>query len=189
MAASDVPTHKVFVSYHHAEDEAYKNTFCEKLSPNFVDKSVEDGDIDPERRTDTIRRQIRERFIADATVTVVLIGKCTWQRKHVDWEIGSSLIKTDKNSRCGLLGIILPSHYDYEKDGYRSRLVPPRLADNDTDDYPYARVYDWPSPWNTERVKRWINAAFNRRSQHSPDNRRTQFRINRSGSCYSGWSD
>ena len=93
MAASDVPTHKVFVSYHHAEDEAYKNTFCEKLSPNFVDKSVEDGDIDPERRTDTIRRQIRERFIADATVTVVLIGKCTWQRKHVDWEIGSSLIK------------------------------------------------------------------------------------------------
>ena len=189
MAAADIPTHKVFVSYHHAEDEAYKKTFCEKLSPNFIDKSVDDGDIDPDLATDTIRRKIRDDFIADATVTVVLIGKCTWQRKHVDWEIGSSLINTNKNSRCGLVGIILPSHYDHGKVEYRARLVPPRVSDNDTEDYRYAKLYKWPDPWSTERVKQWIDAAFKRRAEISPDNRRAQFKRNRSGSCYAGWSD
>ena len=48
-------------------------------------------------------------------MTIVLIGPCTWQRKHVDWEIGASLRKTRKNSRCGLLGILLPNHPDYKK--------------------------------------------------------------------------
>ncbi len=189
MAISDVPTHKVFVSYHHAGDWEYKEEFCKKLSPNFVDKSVDDGDIDTDLATVTIRRKIRDDFIADATVTVVLIGKCTWQRKHVDWEIGSSLINTSKNSRCGLVGILLPSHYDYGEDGYRKRLVPPRVADNRTDDYPYAKIYDWPDPWSTERVKRWIDGAFKRRDSVNPDNRRAQYKYNRSGSCYSGWSD
>lgn len=188
MAASEIPTHKVFVSYHHANDGDYKKTFCEKLSPNFVDKSVDDGDIDTCLATATIRRKIRDDFIADATVTVVLIGKCTWQRKHVDWEIGSSLIKTRNNSRCGLVAILLPSHYDHGEEGYRSRLVPPRVADNASGDDPYCKVYDWPEPWDTQSVKRWIHAAFNRRDTVSPDNRRDQFGINRSGSCYQGWS-
>ena len=187
MAASDIPTHKVFVSYHHDNDEAYKNDFCDKLWPHFVDRSVEDGDIDTRNRTDTIRRNIRERFIADATVTVVLVGTCTWQRKHVDWEIGSSLMHTRTNPRCGLLGILLPTHYDYGKDTYRRRLVPPRLDDNlDAD---YAALYHWPSPWRTESVKRWIHAAFERRWSVNPDNSRTQFGRNRSGRCYSGWTD
>ena len=153
MAASDIPTHNVFVSYHHANDGEYKETFCEKLSPNFVDKSVDEGDIDPELATDTIRRKIRDDFIADATVTVVLIGKCTWQRKHVDWEIGSSLINTRNNSRCGLVGILLPSHYDHGKAQYRTKLVPPRVADNLTGDDPYCKVYHWPEPWSTASVE------------------------------------
>ena len=53
-----------------------------------------DGDIDDSLATDTIRQRIRDNFIRDATVTVVLIGPCTWQRKYVDWEIGSSLRAT-----------------------------------------------------------------------------------------------
>ena len=47
---------------------------------------------------------------------VVLVGTCTWQRKaYVDWEIGSSLSDTRNNTktRCGLLGIILPSNSNY----------------------------------------------------------------------------
>ena len=188
MAASDLPTHKVFVSYHHANDGDYKEMFCEKMSPNFVDKSVDEGDIDPDLTTGTVRRRIRDDFIADATVTVVLIGKCTWQRKHVDWEIGSSLINTRNNSRCGLVGILLPSHYDHGKEKYRARLLPPRVADNVIGENPFCKVYHWPEPWRTESVKRWVDAAFNRRDTVSPNNRRTQFGRNRSGACNKGWS-
>ena len=67
------------------------------MEGDIVDRSVEDGDIDDTNlSTETIRQKIRDDFIADATVTVVLIGPCTWQRKHVDWEIGSSLRATQR---------------------------------------------------------------------------------------------
>ena len=79
------------MSYHH-DDQKYRDRFVRGMGRNFVDESVEDGDIDDTNvAVDTIRRKIRDEFIADATVTIVLIGPCTWQRKHVDWEIGSSL--------------------------------------------------------------------------------------------------
>lgn len=85
---------KVFISFHH-EDQFYKDQFVEMMGDDIVDQSVEDGDIDDDNlSTETIRQKIRDEFIRDATVTVVLIGPCTWQRKHVDWEIGSSLRKT-----------------------------------------------------------------------------------------------
>lgn len=79
--------HKVFVSFHH-EDEHYKDEFTTMMNGNIVDRSVGDGDIDDTAQMDTIRQRIRDGFIRDASVTVVLIGPCTWQRKHVDWEIG-----------------------------------------------------------------------------------------------------
>ena len=108
------PRHKVFVSFHH-DDQKYKDWFVTVMKGDIVDKSVEDGDIDDRIKVETIRQKIRDDFIADATVTIVLIGPCTWQRKHVDWEIGSSLRDTKLNSRCGLLGILLPNHPDFEK--------------------------------------------------------------------------
>lgn len=82
------PRHKVFISFHH-EDQSYKDSFADLMENDIVDHSVDDGDIDDDNlSTETIRQKIRDDFIRDATVTVVLIGRCTWQRKHVDWEIG-----------------------------------------------------------------------------------------------------
>ncbi len=43
----------------------------------------------------------------------------------MDWEIGSNLRKTKKNSRCGLLGILLPDHPASGKEEYDPRLIPP----------------------------------------------------------------
>ena len=180
--------HKVFVSFHN-EDEEFKEYFCKMLGTDIVDKSVEDGDIDTNLRTDTIRQKIRDDFIADASVTVVLVGRCTWQRKHVDWEIGSSLRDTKKNSRCGLLGILLPNHYDYDRKTYRSRLIPPRLADNCAGKQAFGAIYNWPDPWSTSSVRQWIDSAFKRRTELVPDNSRPQFGRNRSGRCGEGWSD
>lgn len=186
---SQTNRHKVFVSFHH-EDQEYKDLFVRMMGDDMVDKSVEDGDIDDLNiKTETLRQKIRDDFIADATVTIVLIGPCTWQRKHVDWEIGSSLRKTDKNPRCGLLGILLPNHPDFGTGKYHPHLIPPRLADNCGDDDPYACIYNWPGQQATEQIRRWIHKAFQRRDGTSPDNSRDQFGRNRSGDCSEGWVD
>ena len=179
-----VPRHRVFVSFHH-EDQSYKDTFVRLMGDNIVDESVEDGDIPDNVRVATIRQNIRDNFIRDATVTVVLIGPCTWQRKHVDWEIGSSLRATKLNSRCGLLGILLPNHPNFGDRTYDPRLIPPRLADNCDGNDPYARIYDW-SP-QANKVREWIDKAFKRRDGTPPKNSRQQFRRNRSGDCSRGW--
>ena len=45
----------------------------------ILDKSVDTGDIVRcNLPLDEVRRRIRDVYIADATVTVVLIGFCTW---------------------------------------------------------------------------------------------------------------
>lgn len=186
---SQTNRHKVFVSFYH-DDQEYKDLFVRMMGEDMVDKSVEDGDIDDLNiKTETLRQKIRDDFIADATVTIVLIGPCTWKRKHVDWEIGSSLRKTDKNPRCGLLGILLPNHPDFGTGKYHPHLIPPRLADNCGDDDPYACIYNWPGQQATEQIRRWIHKAFQRRDGTSPDNSRDQFGNNRSGDCSEGWVD
>lgn len=179
------PRHKVFISFHH-EDQAYKDLFVRMMESGIVDRSIDDGDIGDGLAVDTIRRKIRDEFIADATVTVVLVGSCTWQRKHVDWEIGSSLRKTRRNSRCGLLGILLPTHPDCNRDRYNSNLIPPRLADN-CGEGSYAAIYDWTS--RVSSIRMWIDQAFERRKSILPDNSRPQFGRNRSGYCSEGWRD
>lgn len=182
--------HKVFISFrHHGDDQEYKARFVRMMEGNVVDKSVEDGDIDDQNmKTEAIRQKIRDDFIADTTVTVVLIGPCTWKRKHVDWEIGSSLRKTRKNPRCGLLGIWLPNHPDFGKEEYDPHLIPPRLADNCNGGDPYACLYDWSNQaWD---IRRWIHRAFKRRKNTpDPNNKRQQFRDNRKGKCSRGWQD
>ena len=50
-----------------------KDLFVCMMGDDIVDKSVEDGDIDDDNlATETIRQKIRDDFIADATVTIVL---------------------------------------------------------------------------------------------------------------------
>ena len=190
--AGEIPEHKVFVSFHN-DDMGYKDRFVRMLDGDIVDKSVHDDDIDDvNRKTETIRQIIRDDFIADATVTVVLIGPCTWQRKHVDWEIGSSLRDTEKNPRCGLLGIFLPTHPNHGARQYNPRLIPPRLADNSgKGNDPYAILHHWPGR-NSQaalQVRQWIDQAFKRRKGAAPDNSRLQYKRNRSGHCKDGWQD
>ena len=180
--------HKVFVSYHD-EDRNYKDTFLSLMGDDIVDRSVSVDDIDDTNlATETIRQKIRDDFIADATVTVVLIGPCTWQRKHVDWEIGSSLRATPRNPRCGLLGLFLPNHPAFGKRQYDPQLIPPRLYDNCTGDDPYASVYYFSAQHRHDEVRNLIHQAFVRRNGNPPNNGRTQYRHNRSGRCSDGWT-
>ena len=180
--------HKVFICFHE-QDIKYKESFVRMMGRRIVDRSVDTGNIDDtDLKTATVRQKIRDEYIRDATVTIVLIGPRTWQRKHVDWEIGSSLRKSKRNPRCGLLGIVLPNHLNHgKKKGLDPRLIPPRLADNWTEDDSYARVYDWPKPWAPAKIAQWIHQAFVRRDGTPPNNSRTPFERNRPRNHRNGW--
>ena len=159
---------KVFISYYHQDNQEYKDRLVQALESKFVDKSVSQGDIHGEGLAlDEIRRRIRDDHIADATVTIVLIGPCTWQRKHVDWEISASIIGRRNNQRCGLLGLLLPTHPDYRKSprARNPRLIPPRLARNIGGDNPFAVIYDWPNNGLSKKILPKIHTAFLRRNR------------------------
>ena len=75
---NQVPIPKVFISYYHEDDQEYKNRLVQALDSKAIDKSVSPQDIHDENLPlDEIRRRIRDNHIADATVTIVLIGPCT----------------------------------------------------------------------------------------------------------------
>lgn len=177
--------HKVFISYHHALDESYKDIFELRFGNVFgaiVPGSVNDGDIDPNLPTETIRQKIRDEYLRDTSVTVVLIGAQTWQRKHIDWEIGSSLRDTTANPRSGLLGILLPSYPRRDPFKYNPHTIPPRLYDNIQSGF--AAIYNWSEDTNT--VHGWIHQAYLRKSTKEPANSRASFGAKRTGTA---WSD
>ena len=170
--------HRVFVSYYHEEDQGYRELF-ENLFADIhdimVSESVEIGDINPNFSADRIHQIIRDDYLRDSTVTVVLVGAHTWQRKFVDWEIGSSIRQTKYNPRSGLLGILLPTYPGYATNTYDPYTIPPRLYDNI--ECGFAKIYKWS---NAHKVQSWIHDAFKRRNEDPPpDNARDSFKKNR----------
>ena len=103
--------HKIFFSYHHDNDQAYKEALLEsnELYDIFIDASVDTGDIADNLNDETIRQKIRDGYLKDSTVTIVLVGLQTKYRKHVDWEIYSSMYNGKVNKQSGILVIKLPS--------------------------------------------------------------------------------
>lgn len=101
---------KVFLSYYHGDAEEVAS-FVDVFGAAFrssLSIGVSDGDglsaVTDERE---LMRRIREKYIADSTATVVLIGATTWARRSVDWEIAATASDADRPRK--LLGVVLPS--------------------------------------------------------------------------------
>ena len=97
--------HKIFVSYHHGGDQAYYDSFSKAFHDTYdviFDNSLERA-IGSDN-ADYVMRQIRENYIHGSSCTIVLVGKDTWGRKFVDWEIKATL---DKDH--GLIAVYLPT--------------------------------------------------------------------------------
>ena len=172
------PRHKVFVSFHHGNDWHYRHAFELIFARSyniFISASVQIGEIDPSTPAEAARTLIRQKYLQDSTVTVVLVGSQTWQRKHVDWEIGSSIRATMLNSRSGLLGILLPTYPRLLLSTYDKYTIPPRLSDNA--ERGYAKIYNWSD--NPIEVGSWIHEAFERRNKVEPNNSYPNFINNR----------
>ena len=73
--------------------------------------------------------QVRAQHLGDSTVTILLVGRETWHRKFVDWEIAASLGGGHMNPRSGILVLPLPST------GNRV-ILPERISDNYNSDDP-----------------------------------------------------
>lgn len=98
----------------------------------FIDKSVGGGNI-PEDLTDQqIRRGVREEYLSDSTGTIVLVGNETKVRKHVDWEIYSSMHDGMVNKKSGILNI-------YHRDVSRNEWIQEDSHDSYDDGSPNAK--------------------------------------------------
>lgn len=103
--------HNVFISFHHDNDQRYKDELVRWGTGNgiFNDGSVELGEIPDDWDSQQIREYIRDEHLKDTSVTILLVGTETKNRKHVDWELFSSMYNGKKNKKSGILVINLPS--------------------------------------------------------------------------------
>jgi hypothetical protein len=124
LGSQPLVKHKIFISYHHGGDQAYYDAFSKAFDDTYdviFDNSLERA-IGSDN-VDYVMRQIRENYIHGSSCTIVLVGKDTWGRKFIDWEIKATL---DKDH--GLIGVQLPTA---PRDPTTNKItVPDRLHSN-----------------------------------------------------------
>lgn len=105
---------KCFISFK-TEDFWYKNYIQTVLDVDMIDKSLNI----PINSTDEeyIMRKIREDYLSDSTVTIVLIGQKSseyqgeYEQHFIKRELQASLYNGVGNTKNGILGVVLPSMY------------------------------------------------------------------------------
>lgn len=174
--------HKCFISYHH-DDQDEVDDFVRTFDHDrdaFIARGLGEEmaeDIIDSDDTLYVMQRIRELYLRDSTVTLVMMGKCTWARRYVDWEIQASLRSGRTVTPNGLLGIKLPS---YPKRGgtFPNRLNLNLKQSDDQKDC-YARWMEYPG--RSDTLANAIDAAFGRRTTHTTwiENPRDRFKYNR----------
>ena len=160
--------HKCFISYNSADKSAVDD-FCDNFSGSFLRRGLKmEEDIIDSDDTDYVMRRIRELYLQDSTVTLVLIGRCTWARRFVDWEVQASLRNPADGYPNGLLAIQLWESY---------KTLPNRVSHNV--DSGYAKFWEYPS--GLRSLESMIDEAWEARfdKTHLIVNPRDRFRYNR----------
>lgn len=156
---------RVFIS-HHQSDNVEVNEFIDTFANNhkifapYVLGAGSNYDMIDSSKPAYVMTQIREKYLQDSTVTIVLIGSCTHSRRYIDWEIKSSLRQSDSELPNGLIGILLPSMGN-------SGHLPERLRVNWNKEHKncFARYYSYPN--SPEQLGTWIDDAYNARTSRS----------------------
>lgn len=179
--------HRVFISYHHDNDQLYKERLVKfgKENEIFEDCSVDTGDISDDLTDEQIRVKIRDEYLRESTVTIILVGTETKYRKHVDWEIYSSMYDGRINKKSGIIVINLPSvNCDYytashsgekeyvfpentewctitERSEFERRYpyMPDRIIDNLLKDGAHISVIPW-NNLNMDKLQYMIDRAY-----------------------------
>lgn len=159
-----MPRRKVFISYHRTDTDEVR-AFVEAATDThdiFIHRAAAmmPQDIIDSDDTDYVMRRVREDYLEDSTVTLVLVGRCTWARRFCDWEIQSSLRSGPQTTPNGLLGIVLPS-------AAQNPIAPNRLSINlgTQQALGYARWYHYPQ--TADALTGWIEDAFAARTSRT----------------------
>lgn len=114
-----IARHRVFISYYHHDDQRYKDYLIKMQEFNietmqmqsiFEDFSVHENEIDDTGlSSEQIRCIIRDEYIKDATVLILLCGENTKKRKHIDWELHAAMYDSPANRQMGIIVINLPT--------------------------------------------------------------------------------
>ena len=141
---------------------------------------TDEDDFIDSQDTGYIMDRIRTEYLGDSSVTIVLIGSCTWARRYVDWEVYSSLRSSKHSKVNGLLAISLPSVSG------RGATPPDRVNDNllrdaNKNELGYAQWKKYPTSGSALRA--WIEDAFDARTSRVSLIDNTRVRRVRSASC------
>lgn len=199
----NIARHRVFISYYHHDDQRYKDYLIKMQEFNietmqmqsiFEDFSVHEDEIDDTGlSSEQIRCIIRDEYIKDATVLILLCGENTKKRKHIDWELHAAMYDSPANRQMGIIVINLPTI----KQGIRASseeekpllsdfgqwysidnraefeaqypYMPSRIIDNFVKEVPIT-VVEWSRIENHPTIlKQLIDNAFNRRFDFTYD--------------------
>ena len=135
----------------------FVDSFTDVFIPRVVGVSDSDNFAEPIDSTQEayIKSQIGARYLSDSTVTILFVGRCTWARRYVDWELSSTLRDDPVNRRNGLLAITPPDN--------TTNTLPSRFSANYVQNgQSYARYYYYPT--NATHLRTWIETAFRARA-------------------------
>jgi hypothetical protein len=155
---------KVFISFHQA-DRREVDEFIERFAIHegiFIPKALgvsSNDDFINSTNPEYVMGRIREKYLGDSTVTIVLVGKCTHSRRYIDWELKTSL-RQGEYIPNGVMGIILPSQGT-------SAYMPPRLERNWTKGHINCYARYWVYPQTSEQLALWIEDAYNARTSRA----------------------
>ena len=152
---------RVFIS-HYKGDRSEVNAFIERFGDKdqvFTYYALGAGDNEDfidSSDTAYVMQRIRDLYLKDSTVTIVLVGSCTHSRRYIDWEIKSSL-QQGATLPNGLLGIVLGSQGN-------GAILPERFARNwnISESSCYARYRAYPT--SGDQLGEWINDAYSART-------------------------
>lgn len=168
--------HKTYLSYH-PEDQSQVERFLEQfdhLNNLAIQRPPGELEQDIEREDDKHKliHKMRQRYLKDSTVTLLLLGPCTYTQRSVDLELLASLhhgqdVMADPNEDIlpnGLVAVMLPH---YQEDGFPDRLNENLRVSEDQPE-PYARVIPYPEDKMTLAAA--IKDAHTRRETLLPNN-------------------
>lgn len=166
---------KIFISHYKGDREEVDN-FISQFGHLFIPKVLGANDNDDfinSTSTDYVMRRIRELYLDDSTITLVLLGSCTHSRRYIDWEIKSSLRQGTSIIPNGLLGIVLPSQNN-------SCDLPVRFQENWNQNHENCYARFWSYPQTDKQLVNWIEDAYSARTlrKHLINNAKEMMKYN-----------
>jgi hypothetical protein len=172
--------HKCFISYHGANATEVLS-FVKRFEHIFIPRVIGVTDDDPRINSDDVdyvMDTIRDKYLSDSTITILMVGNCTWSRKFIDWEIYSSLRRDKVNRLNGLMGIELPSVAE------SGATLQSRFSENlpkEEGEDGYARY--WSYPRTDQALRDCIQDAFNARRKRDHLIQKARQRRQRDSAC------